>query len=733
MVADESQKPRVETAPRPPEKTVDEAVRDMLAFFEPEGLPVYDQREEITNIIHDNDRIIIEAETGSGKSTVVPVLALAEVQKRNPGGKVVVTQPRRIAAEGISGYLGDEAMGDIVGFRHGGGRNITRNTQLEYTIERSLLNDLVRDETLSQYDTVILDEVHERKVDLDILIPLLKKAQEKRRGTNKPLKLILTSATLDREKMLEYFEGAVHKEVPGKMYHVEEYFEEEGTDDVEDLMVKAAKKASEIHTKGDAEPGDMLIFMPGGAEIDKTIEALNQQQNLVDDGVEFIPLSGGAESKESMRKIRAKSDKRRIFVSTNVAETSVTIDTVRVVIDSGLTRLDVFNPISGLTTLETIDHTKANAKQRKGRAGRKAPGTVHYLFTKEEMEARDPYLPAEILRTDLVAQVSLMKQFGITDIYNFDFIDHPGKEKIDAAIKDLNILGALNADGSLSDIGVGMTEIIDVAPRFARMMVEARRLGVEDAVGLIVAMLQNPKYDVFDKNYKKGVPARLKYGEFVIPGSDILTRLNIWNKYLEHNATSEERVRWEQENGLKTFALYNAANIRKQILGNRNIPDLPIDLSPEASAKITWSIAVGLRDKLLTKFGNTYQIEKGIGGITMSNSSVLDRAYPGAMLSGNVSRIRSRKGREQTYAGMNFTLSLEDFQKLTADLDVRWPPKAPIAPNANAPSPVVEHQTIKPVSREVTKSSVVPQPIASNIKASPPRLRDRIRSLLRLR
>ncbi|MBI2032551.1 MAG: hypothetical protein HYT09_02800 [Candidatus Levybacteria bacterium] len=469
------------------------------------------------------------------------------------------------------------------------------------------------------------------------------------------------------------------------------------------LKLKAkCKRASEIHARGNEEPGDMLIFMPGQAEIEKTIDALRRQQNLLDDEVEFIPLIGGSESAESMRKIHAPSDKRRIFIATNVAETSITIPSVRIVIDSGLMRLNAFNPDTGISGLETRLHTKSNAKQRRGRAGRTAPGTVHYLFTKEDLEAREPYLPAEILRTDLVAQVLLMKQMGIADIPNFDFIDHPGVEKINQAIETLRKLGALNTDGSLNETGARMAEI-NTEPRFARMIVEAEKLGVVDAVSLAVGMLQDPRRDVFYREYRTDIPIQEKYKDYIIPGSDILTRLNIWNEYLRHRGSKEERKEWEETNGFRTFAFFNASNARKDILRNRGLRDEPIDLSPENAAKITQCVAVGLVDNIIRRVNGEYQTLSGAAGIRIDNrNSVLSGTSPDTFLSGNLRRSE----RAGVFAGLNLAISLEDIKRIAPYLNLALPEKPSTTAETEKQTPVQTEQ-----KTEVSSSTTVaPEP-----------------------
>jgi HrpA-like RNA helicase len=640
--------------------TAEKAINDTLSVLGEAKLPVFEARNDITELIASNKRLIIEAETGSGKSTVMPVLALRELEQRKPGGRVVVTQPRRVAAESLYSFL-KKTMGEKVGFKHGGRSHITPHTQLEFTIEQSLLNEIVKvDPLLLKYDTVILDEIHEREVNLDILMPLLKQAQSKRQEIGRPLKLILTSATMDKDKMLRYFDGASHREVEGKMYDVKEYFEDLPIDP-QDVMTKAAEKASELHLSD--ETGDILIFMPGKYEIEKTIEELKKHRRLLEDDVQFVPLLGGDESAEAMDQIHKPSSKRRIFVATNVAETSITIPSVDKVIDSGLMRVNIFNPETEISGLETRKHTKSNARQRKGRAGRTRPGSIHYLFTQRELSEREDFLPPAILRTDLAAQVLLMKKLGIENIENFDFLDHPGREKINKALTTLTKLGALKEDGSLSEIGHKMTEI-NAEPRFARMIIEAEKRGCVDAVALIAGVLQQSK-PIFDTNFRKYTPFKEKYRKFVVPGSDIATIINIWNDYVKINRDKEARKAWQEQNGIKTFRLYSAANARREMLRSKRIKDQEIELTPEKLKDITECVITGLLDNVVVKNGSSYQTQQGASGVQIDKNSAVYDVMPEMFVAGSIRRF----GRNNTpFASFNIPLAHEQLEELTKPL-----------------------------------------------------------------
>lgn len=646
---------------------IERGIADALAMFAEKELPVYGKKDELRRTIAASDTLVLEAETGSGKSTVTPIVALEEAISRDPNNKVVITQPRRAAAEGIYKYLG-EKLGNTVGVRHGGRSTVVDETRLEIAVEDSLLNEIGKrnNRDLDGYGTVILDEIHEKSASSTLLMGLLKDAQKRRKEKGKPpLKLIVTSATLNKEQFLEYFEGAADMHIEGVMYPIEEHYL---TAPVQEYALpdEAARVASEVHSKGDREPGDILIFMPGKQEIEKTIAALQGHKNLTDDEVEFIGLTGGEDSADTVRKINEKSAKRRIFVSTNVAETSLTIEGVRVVIDSGLMRQNIFNPLNGVNTLATIEHTKANARQRRGRAGRTSPGTVHFLFTKDQMDSRQDNLPPEISRVDLSALVLAMKSMDIDDIHGFNFMDKPEKTAIDQAYSTLQLLGALDKDGKITEMGRAMSET-QLEPKFARMMAEARRLGCVEEMALVVGMFRNTK-DAFRYNYREDGPMKYVYSDYYDETSDVTTRINIWNDYLKVKADPKDRKKWEEENKLNSTYFYNASNERKEVLGR--VADKPIEVNDDLRAKLLQCIAVGSLNGIIVRDGSTYKNYAGMEGIRFARErSVLYGTHPDAYVSGFLRGVVDRRTQEQYIeSSMNSLISFESIQKVAPQI-----------------------------------------------------------------
>jgi len=652
------------------------------SIWRAEKLPILEKSDEIKQAFHTSDRILLEAETGSGKSTASPILLLEELLSRNPDAHIVVSQPRRIATEGLADYVGSKVGKQYIGFHHRQHTYITPETRITYEIEKSLLNELLRDPMLTKYDAVMLDEIHERSIDLDILMPLLKQTQKARAASGKPLKLVLTSATVDRDKMLAYFEGTKHVQIPGRTFPVEEEFSAKAID-TRDLIGAAAERTEKIVREGQ-DQGDILIFMPGREEISKTIDLIKQK--ISDPDIDVIPLLGGDETTNAYKQ---STGRRKIIVATNVAETSITIPTVRIVIDSGLLRTNVYDGETGTTELLTLEHTQSNAKQRKGRAGRTAPGKIYYLYTKEQFDAREPYLRAEILRTNLASQVLQMKAMGIQDVHNFDYLDHPGKEKIDMAIITLKLLGALDAEGNLTDgYGKPMSEI-DADPHFARMIVEAKKRGCQDAVSLLVGMMSGRR-SIYDPKFYPERKFTDKYGRFIIPGSDFLTQLNIWNEYVENNTNREKRMEWATQNGINTYSFYNAANERKDLLHEWRTNNDRIDLSEESRHAIAVCLTAGLMDSLLIRDSDgTYSLASGKRrGIILGKNSVLQNIKPPNVISGAIRYIEQIK---KTFADFN----MSSDEKLIREAAPYLPEKKKEEPSI----PLSKPETFKPAEK----------------------------------
>lgn len=630
-------------------------------FFESElDLPIMAHGKLIKDAIRKNDTLILAAETGSGKSAAGPVLILNELIQDNPHARIAITEQRRPAIVGLAEFVGKHVGSDIVAYQHKQKNTITSSTQMVYTMEGTLLNQISKDPLLMQYDCVVLDEVHERTVNLDLLTPLLKQAQvERQRRGLKRLKIVMTSATLDKEKLGSYFQDAAYLEVPGRTFPVERHYLEKEIDSSELIRV-AAENVIEI-LKDEQISGHVMVFMPGKYEISKTREVIEQLLGERAD-IELFELMGGNEGSDTFKKI-LESLKRKVIVGSDVMKASLTIPGVEAVVIPGKTRVNVYDKQTELTYLRTLDATIDDIEQYIGRAGRTKPGHAYLLMTKQQHDTREQRTLPELLRTDLSAQVLKIIELGI-DLQTFDFIDQPDAEELSQARAKLQRLGAIDEHDKLTDIGEKMLAY-DTNPNFARMLVEAEERECLEEVALIVSLMDQKS--IFTP--LEGESFTQKYKDFVSETSDPLTLLNIWNEYVDHNEDKDDRRKWGEENAIRTRVLFNAFGTTTDILrkNGKRKPE-KFDLTDEKKEQISLSVLSGLLDRVAKKnrFG-TYDLISGKKqGIKMDRQSVLSSAAPDMFTSAN---LRTNEKTKKTFAGMNMAVTRDMISKLQPDFN----------------------------------------------------------------
>jgi HrpA-like RNA helicase len=441
----------------------------------PEGvLPVELYKERIIKEFQENENLVVIGETGSGKTTKVGQYL---VEAMTDDQRVICTQPRRIAAQSISKHVAKQVgtpLGKDVGYIVRFDERANEGTRLTYMTDGILLSMIQTDPYLRGYGAVMVDEVHDRSLNVDLALGLLKHSQQLRKEAGlSPLKIVLASATVEKEKISNYFNEAPVVEVPGRMYPVETFYEEV-TPDRKSLSRVCAHKVNQITSA--KEDGDILIFVTGKDEIEHTIRDIEALQL---EGVELLRLHAQLPSHEQDEALQpSKAGKRRIVVSTNIAETSVTIPGVRHVIDTCLIRQTEFEPRTGIESLVTRPHSRAGCDQRKGRAGRVAPGKCYRLCSKDDFENNDQRLDhqlPEMQRSNLGNVVLRMKKIGINDVHSFDYVDKPDNSALTHAEKLLEVLGALDEQGRLtSEIGEFMARL-PLKPEIGKMMYEAQR------------------------------------------------------------------------------------------------------------------------------------------------------------------------------------------------------------------------------------------------------------------
>lgn len=557
-------------------KTKEESEKEELE------LPILRHSQEIKEMINSNPTTIIVGETGSGKTTQIPLI-LRETML--PEDKIIITQPRRVATRSVARYVAKNAgcqIGEDIGYQVRFEDYTTEGTRINFMTDGILLRKIQEDPLLQNYSAVMIDEAHERSLNIDFTLGLLKELQEKRADANLlPLKIIVTSATLEKEKFAHYFGESPTMEIPGRLYPVDVHYEKEP---IYDYTESAAEKVKMIIERD--KEGDILIFMPGQEEINKTIKEIKKLK-LVD--TTLLPLYGQM-SPEEQDKIFKKTVERKIIVATNIAETSVTIPGVSYVIDSGLIKQMEFNSSTGIETLAVRPHAKSGCVQRAGRAGRVASGECWRLYSENDFNNRSEFQTPEIQRSNLARVVLMMKKIGVKDVKSFEFIDQPKTKVLEKAINTLETLGALDENKDITKIGETMAEL-PLEPHIARMVIEAEKHNCVESVCTIASLLNS---SIFIRPKGKEDEADAAHQHFKVPESDFLTLLNVWQEYTINNY----RDKWARDNFLRSRALAEARQIRFQLFRalRRNGIHTTQSQNPEAISK---SVAAGLIGNLM--------------------------------------------------------------------------------------------------------------------------------------
>ena len=487
-----------------------------------EELPVFAHRGEIMSAMRSSPVVVVCGDTGSGKTTQLPKMAL-ELGLGLKGRCVAVTQPRRMAAvamaERVAEELGSET-GGVVGYQHRYARKVSPATRVKFMTDGVLLAETRGDPLLRRYDAVIVDEAHERSLNIDFLLGILKRILGRRRD----LKVVVSSATLDVERFSAFFGGAPVVRVQGRQHPVEIRYRPPQDGEDCDLAGEVAAAVAELPPRD-----DVLVFLPGERDIREAAERLAGSGR--DDDV--IPLMASLPAGEQRRAFMP-SPRRRVILSTNVAETSVTIPGVRCVVDSGLARISRYIHRTKVQRLQIEPVSQASARQRAGRCGRIGPGTCIRLYSEEDFASREPFTPPELLRSSLAGVILTMLDLGLGDAADFPFMDPPRPAMLREGMTELAELGAvaIGADGqpTLTAVGRRLARI-PVEPRLAKIMVAASDLATLPSALPVVAALacDDPRRRPVDEREK----ARERHAQWRVPGSDFLGVLKMWNWWLD--------------------------------------------------------------------------------------------------------------------------------------------------------------------------------------------------------
>ncbi|WP_068064095.1 ATP-dependent RNA helicase HrpA [Nocardia xishanensis] len=511
----------------------------------PEQLPVTARRADIAKAIADNQVVIVAGETGSGKTTQIPKICLE--LGRGIRGAIGHTQPRRLAARTVAERIAEELgteLGDVIGYTVRFTDQASERTLVKLMTDGILLAEIQRDRLLRRYDTIIIDEAHERSLNIDFLLGYLKQLLPRRPD----LKVIITSATIDPELFARHFADekgtpAPIVEVSGRSYPVEIRYrplslelpaadeDDEDTRVVDRDPVDAIGDAvRELFAEGD---GDVLVFLSGEREIRDTADAL---RDLKLPRTEILPLYARLSAAEQHRVFQSHTG-RRVVLATNVAETSLTVPGIRYVIDPGTARISRYSMRTKVQRLPIEPVSQASARQRSGRCGRVADGIAIRLYSEDDFESRPAFTEPEILRTNLAAVILQMTALGLGDIENFPFVEAPDKRAIRDGIALLEELGALARGAASPDSALALTPVgremaqLPVDPRMARMLVQANGNGCLTEVLIIVAALSIQ--DVRERPAEFQQAADAKHARFVVEGSDFLAYLRLWDYLTE--------------------------------------------------------------------------------------------------------------------------------------------------------------------------------------------------------
>jgi ATP-dependent helicase HrpA len=497
------------------------------AISYPQALPVSQKKQDIYQAIRDNQVVIIAGETGSGKTTQIPKICLE--LGRGIKGLIGHTQPRRLAARSVAARVAEEletTLGQTVGYKVRFNDQISDNTLIKLMTDGILLAEIQQDRLLMQYDTIIIDEAHERSLNIDFILGYLRQLLPKRPD----LKVIITSATIDPQRFSRHFNQAPIIEVSGRTYPVEVRYRPvvEGDDDQDRDQLQAIFDA--VDELGRESAGDILIFMSGEREIRDTADAL-EKQNLPH--TEILPLYARLSNSEQNRIFQPHVG-RRIVLATNVAETSLTVPGIKYVIDPGNARISRYSYRTKVQRLPIEPVSRASADQRKGRCGRVSEGICIRLYSEQDFLSRDQFTDPEILRTNLASVILQMTSLGLGNIAAFPFVEAPDKRNIQDGVRLLEELGAIRVDEqgryTLTEQGKQLAQL-PVDPRLAKMVLEARRDNCVREVMIIAAALsiQDPRERPLDKQQASDE----KHRRFADKDSDFLAFVNLWDHLAE--------------------------------------------------------------------------------------------------------------------------------------------------------------------------------------------------------
>ena len=617
-----------------------------LVFKHDAELPITARREEIGEALRRHQVLIVAGDTGSGKSTQLPQYCLE--WGRGIDGLIAHTQPRRLAARALAARIADElsqSVGATVGFRVRFADQVSEATRLVLMTDGLLLAELTSDPLLRRYDTIIVDEAHERTLNIDLLLGVLKRLLPRRPD----LKLIVTSATLDVERVARFFGDAPIVTVSGRNHSIEVRYAAESDAEDPDLPLAVFTAYQDIvTTPGTAGNGDVLVFLPGEREIRDVGDFLERE---LSSSVDVLALYSRL-SWDQQSKIFQRGARRRIVLATNVAETSITVPGIRAVIDSGLARVSRYSPRNRLQRLPIEPVSRASAEQRKGRCGRLGPGLCVRLYSEADFEARAAFTEPEVLRTNLAALLLRLAADGLGAAEDFPFIDAPDSRALGDGYRVLQELEALDAERRITRRGRAMARL-PLDPRLARALLESQRFHAESEVLAIVSGLSVPDARLANSDGANEDPAAA--AAFEDSKSEFSALVKLWRAYRKLREGPRREVRrWCKERGLSVLRLSEWEDVYNQVV--ERAKDVGI-VGQQKVASYT-----GVHRSLLAGFC-TMVGTRGEDGTYLGTRGVHFHIFPGSPL---------KRRRPRWVMAANIVETSRVFARRVAEIEPMW-------------------------------------------------------------
>ncbi|XP_072168143.1 probable ATP-dependent RNA helicase DHX40 [Diadema setosum] len=613
------------------------------------NLPIHNYKDSLVKSITDSRSLVVVGETGSGKTTQLPQFLYDSGFSKH--GVIGVTQPRRVAAMSVAARVAEEMgcrVGDRVGYQVRFDDCTSDETAIKYMTDGCLLREFLRDGELSQYSVIVLDEAHERSLDTDILFGLVKQlflSDDNHSSISKrqqPLKVVIMSATLDQGKFSQFLGGCPVFEIPGRLHPVKEIYcglveeKDMGRNATVNYVSKVVDTVMEIHLE--QKKGDILVFLTGQVEIEQCCDKLFRKSEQVDyrhdvrdrsvQALMVLPVYGSMPT-ELQKRIFAPAEDgvRKCVVATNIAGTSLTIDGIRYVVDSGFVKQMSYNPRTGLDALQVVPISRAEAIQRAGRAGRTAPGKCYRIYSEGFYDncMTEDMIP-EIQRTSLTSVVLSLKCMGIHNILHFPFVDQPEERMLLEALRQLYYYGAIDKNGTITSLGRQIVEY-PLSPGLARSLIYSGAMGCKDLMLPIAAMLSVENVFVRPGDPTKQAEAskaHRKLADKVGGSNDFATLLTVFQKCSE----SESPSNWCRKHSIHWRGVKTALSVHRQleiILEHQmEDPDFPsVEMEGSSSERLRRVLCAGFFGNVARKSpsGHGYRTMEGHGTVVFVHPS----------------------------------------------------------------------------------------------------------------